>query len=112
MLLAAAVTALSLMAGCSDSGICAGAAVQPPYVALNTKAWVASHPAAELRACIDQQCAAVTSSEVQLFDGLSSDGSLAHTLTVTTTEDGYQKLAVTGKFHLQMTTPASACGDR
>lgn len=111
LLLLAAV--LSLVAGCSGSVSCAGASMQPPYVALNTKAWVASHPAAELQACIDQHCIALTDSEVQLFDGLNSDdGSLAHTLTITATHASHQNLAVTGKFRLQTTTLKSACGDR
>lgn len=110
-LLLAAV--FSVITGCSSPKICAGASAQPPYVALSTKAWVASHPTAELRACIDQNCTSLQNSEVQVSDGLNSDdGSEAHTVTITATDAGRQTLAVTGRFRLQMTTLESACGDR
>ena len=85
-----------------------------PQAVLNTKAWAASHPTAELRACIDQDCTVLNGSEVQqqLFEDLpSDDGSQTHTVTITATESGRQTLDVTGRFRLEMTTLESACGD-
>lgn len=87
LLLLAAVLAAAAT-GCSGPVSCSGAAAQPPYVALNTKAWMASHPTAELRACFDQRCAALNDSEVQVSDGMTPDDSVAHTVTITATEPG------------------------